>query len=118
VATVLADNRAQDCEVVIAWARMALVLRPDPTDPANFLPPANCLGPVQAHLPAVAADGALQHNRWTVLARDLPALDPQRLSQSDQVLAVLAAIERRSAQRMLPQRLRLSSPSSRPRRFP
>ena len=91
VATIIADNRQQDCAVLITWARMALVLLPDPTDPTNFLPPANCLGPVQANLQPIAADGALQHNRWTVLVRDLPALDPQLLSQSDQVLAVLAA---------------------------
>jgi len=100
VMAITTDNRDQACEVFITWARVALVLCPDPTDPANFLPPANCLGPARTHIPPIAVDAALQHHRWSVLVQDLPALDPQRLSQSDQVLAVLAALRQdRAAER-------------------
>jgi hypothetical protein len=71
-----------------------------PTRLTNFLPPANCVGPARAHLLPIAVDAFLQHHRWTVLVQDLLALDPQRLSQSDQVLAVLAALRHdRAAER-------------------
>jgi len=100
VQAIIADNRQQACEVFVTWARVALVLRPDPADPANFLPPANCLGQARAHLAPAAVDEALQQHRWSLLTQDLPALDPQRLSQSDQVLAVLAALRQdRAAER-------------------
>ena len=98
--TMIADNREQACEVFIAWARVALMLRPDPTDPANFLYPANCLGMARNSLTTLAVDESLQQHRWSLLTQDLPALDPQRLSQSDQVLAVLAALRQdRAAER-------------------
>ena len=89
---IIADSKEQACGIFLTWARVALVLCPDPADPANFLHPANCLGPAGTHFPPLAVDEALQHHRWSVLVHDLPALDPQRLGHSDQVLAVLAAL--------------------------
>jgi hypothetical protein len=100
VMAIIAEGKQQACEVFITWARVALVLRPDPTDPTNFLAPANCMGLARTSFPTIAVDAALQHHRWSVLVQDLPALDPQRLSQSDQVLAVLAALRQdRAAER-------------------
>ena len=36
VMTIIADNREQSCAPFLAWARVALMLRPDPADPANY----------------------------------------------------------------------------------